>query len=135
MGYIFLESGWGKLHHLDKVTDFFKELGIPFANLQAPFVATVEFLGGVSLLLGIGTRISAFLLSGVMVVAIVTAKRADVTRLSDLFGMSEFLYIVIFVCLMALGSGKISLGHWLCDRACKTPSDAHKDTHSDTRRD
>src|SRR2546429_158435 len=29
LGVVFIGTGWGKLHGLDKVTDFFTELGIP----------------------------------------------------------------------------------------------------------
>ena len=30
LGAVFVASGWGKLHSLDKVTEFFGTLGIPF---------------------------------------------------------------------------------------------------------
>jgi hypothetical protein len=39
IGAVFIESGWGKLHNLPKVIDFFHSLGIPYAEVQAPFVA------------------------------------------------------------------------------------------------
>ena len=40
LGLVFIESGWGKLHNLEKVTSYFTELGIPFASIQAPTVAS-----------------------------------------------------------------------------------------------
>ena len=36
VGWIFLQSGWGKLHNLPKVVSFFAELGIPAPQFQAP---------------------------------------------------------------------------------------------------
>ena len=85
IGVIFLQSGWGKLHHLDKVIAFFTSLGIPAANIQAPFVAGVELIGGGLVLLGLLTRVASVPLIGTMVVAILTAKRGDIHELSDLF--------------------------------------------------
>nr|HNI57421.1 DoxX family protein [Elusimicrobiota bacterium] len=59
LGFIFVQSGWGKLHHLDKVTEFFRALGIPAPGLQAPFVATVELAAGGLVLVGFFTRLAA----------------------------------------------------------------------------
>ncbi len=49
-------------------------LGMPAAGALATVVATVEVIGGLALILGVGTRIAAALLAVVMVVAIVTVK-------------------------------------------------------------
>src|SRR4051794_7388777 len=73
IGYVFIQSGWGKLHHLDKVIQFFTSLGIPAPQLQAPFVAGVELVGGVLVLGGLFTRVASVPLIGTMVVAILTA--------------------------------------------------------------
>src|SRR5277367_958557 len=59
LGMVFAESGWGKLHNLEKVTDFFKELGIPAAQLQAPFVSTNELVCGLLLIFGLFTRLAS----------------------------------------------------------------------------
>lgn len=109
VGWVFLQSGWGKLHNLEGVVAFFESLGIPFPALQAPFVAGVEFVGGLLLLLGLGTRLVALPLVGVMVVAIATALRSDLETVSDLFGLSEFGYIVMLVSLFVFGAGSLSL--------------------------
>ncbi len=117
IGYIFIQSGWGKLHHLDKVVEFFTELGIPAANIQAPFVACVEFGCGLLVLLGLFTRFASIPLIGTMVVAIFTAKMKDISELGDLFAMSEYLYIVLLLYLIVHGSGCISIDHFWCRRA------------------
>ena len=33
-GWLFAEDGWGKLHNLDKVTEFFTSLGLPAPGLN-----------------------------------------------------------------------------------------------------
>jgi len=40
VGLVFFQSGWGKLHDLEKVTDFFTQLGLPAAAFQARFAST-----------------------------------------------------------------------------------------------
>jgi putative oxidoreductase len=109
IGFIFLQSGWGKLHHLDKVVAFFTSLGIPAANIQAPFVAGVELVGGALVLIGLFTRVASVPLIGTMVVAILTAKRGDIHELGDLLFMPEFLFIVLLLWLIVKGAGVVSL--------------------------
>jgi putative oxidoreductase len=113
---IFIQTGWGKLHHLDKVIDFFNSLGIPAAQIQAPFVAAVEFGGGILILLGLFTRLAAIPLIGTMVVAILTAKLKSVQELSDFLNLPEYLFIVILVWLVVKGAGAVSIDHLLAKR-------------------
>ncbi len=108
LGWVFLQSGWGKLHNLEGVTDFFVSLGVPFAHIQAPMVAGIEFGGGLLLLLGLATRLAALPLVGVMLVAIRTALWDDIHDLSDLFGLAEFGYIVLLSGLVVFGAGSLS---------------------------
>lgn len=119
-GTIFVESGWGKLHNLEKVTDFFTQLGIPFANIQAPFVAGVELVAGAMVLVGLFARVASVPLIGTMVVAILTAKMSDVAGLSDLFMLSEFLLILVFLWIFTSGAGKFSLDQLVCKRCAGT---------------
>jgi putative oxidoreductase len=109
IGFIFIQSGWGKLHHLDKVTQFFASLGIPAPQLQAPFVSAVELGCGTLVLLGLFTRVASIPLIGTMVVAILTAKLKDVTDVGDFFSLSEYLFIVLLVWLIVKGPGALSL--------------------------
>jgi putative oxidoreductase len=68
VGFGFHATGHGKLQNLAKVTGFFSDLGIPFPGANAHFIAYLEFIGGLCLIAGLGTRIFAFLLSCTMVV-------------------------------------------------------------------
>ena len=109
LGVVFVESGWGKLGSLDQVADFFTTLGIPAPHLLAPFVASVELVGGALLLLGLGTRVAALFIGFVMAVALITAKAEELKSLSDGFGTIEFLYLVLCVFLLVEGAGALSL--------------------------
>jgi putative oxidoreductase len=113
VGTVFLQSGWGKLHNFPKVIDFFTTLGIPAPWFQAHLVATTEFVGGGLLILGLLTRLASIPLAVTMVVALLTAKRADIQEWTDLFGISEYLYIVLLSWLMTAGAGAVSLDRWL----------------------
>src|SRR5262249_5074262 len=73
VGLEFFGSGLGKLGNLKGLIAYFHSLGIPAPELQAPFVASVEFTCGALLVLGLATRPAALLLCGVMTVAIITA--------------------------------------------------------------
>ena len=109
VGWVFLWTGWGKLHDLDAIVAFFAELGIPYPELQAPFASATELVCGALLLAGLFTRLASVPLVVVMIVAIVTAQRANVTALGDLFGLVEFLYVALLVWLGVAGPGPLSL--------------------------
>ncbi len=113
VGYVFLMSGWGKLHNLAQVTENFIGWGIAHPRVLTPFVSGVEFFGGLFLLLGFLTRISAGALGIVMIVAIRAAKWADVDSLETLLGFDEFEYLALFVWLAIAGPGVFSVDAWL----------------------
>lgn len=113
VGWVMVESGWGKLGNLPAVTEYFRELGIPAPELQAPFAAGSELLFGATLLLGLFTRMSAVPLMIIMTVAIVTAKRDELHGFSDLLGFIEYLYIALLLVLFVRGGGAWSLDRLL----------------------
>jgi len=83
-GWQFAESGWGKLHHLDRVTDFFTTLNLPQPHLTAVLVSLLELVGGILLACGLGARLISLVLFGNMTVAYWTAEMdAFVRILSD----------------------------------------------------
>jgi putative oxidoreductase len=113
VGYVFLLSGWGKLHNLAQITENFVGWGIPHPRVLTPFVSGVEFFGGLLLLLGLLTRLSAGALGVVMIVAIRAAKWADVDSLETLLGFDEFEYLALFMWLAIAGPGVVSVDAWL----------------------
>src|SRR6202158_852017 len=90
VGWVFMWSGWGKLNNLPQVTENFVGWGIPLPQILTPFVSGVEFFGGLFLLLGLLTRISAGALGITMIVAIRSAKWAAVDSLEALLGFGGF---------------------------------------------
>jgi putative oxidoreductase len=116
LGLVFATTGWGKLHNLDTVTQFFDSLGIPAPGFHAVFVSGLEFAGGLLVLAGLGTRIVSALLIGVMAVAIWTAKLPELHGVVDLANTIEATYLVMFAWLVVSGAGAASLDHLLARR-------------------
>ncbi len=114
VGYVFLESGWGKLHNIERVTGYFTSLALPVPTFTAYFVAGSEFAFGALLLLGFLTRLASIPLGIIMVVAILTAKLGEIKSFSDLLGTTEFLYLLILGWLAASGGGRVSIDNLCC---------------------
>jgi putative oxidoreductase len=109
VGLVFIGTGWGKLHNLSDVTDFFATLHIPAPGFNARLAAGTELFGGILVLLGLGTRLASLPLAFTMVVALATAKRGDITGLTALVGLEEWSYLVFFVWLAVAGAGPLSI--------------------------
>jgi len=116
VGWVFLLSGWGKLTHLPLVTENFAAWGIPFPEILAPFVSGVEFVGGIFLLLGLLTRISAGALGVVMIVAVRAAQWDQIDSLETLLGFEEVVYLAIFLWLAIAGPGAVAIDRLLQQR-------------------
>jgi putative oxidoreductase len=116
-GWQFAEDGWGKLHNLDKVTDFFTSLGLPAPGLTAASIASLELVGGILLALGLGSRLIALLLTGNMLTAYITADReALFSVFSDpdkFYGASPYTYLFASVIVLVFGPGSFSVDAWL----------------------
>jgi putative oxidoreductase len=113
VGYVFILTGWGKLQNLDQVTEYFTSLGIPAPHILTPFVSGLECFGGLFLILGVLTRISAGGLAMTMIIAILSAKLDDIDSLHTLLGFEETLFLAIFTWLAITGAGKTSLDYLL----------------------
>ncbi|MFM9281390.1 DoxX family protein [Paenibacillus jiagnxiensis] len=96
-GIIFIVHGTQKFQGLGGTAGFFQSLGLP--GLLAPVVATVELVGGILLILGLGTRFAGAALTAVMIGVLLTAK----------FGQGymamEFDLIVLFASLQQVFTG------------------------------
>jgi putative oxidoreductase len=114
-GWWFTQTGWGKLHSLDKVTEFFTSLGIPAPHATAIFVAGFEFVGGILLGVGLLSRITALGIFIDMLVAYLTADREAFLSFFSSADHDKFQaaapFIFFFVALLILffGPGRISL--------------------------
>ncbi len=117
LGLAFFLDGRGKWTNLDRVTQFFGSLGIPFPAANATFVTLLELAGGLFLVAGLGTRLFSFLLSGAMVMAILTADRGPLAEKypADFTDVSSFTYLLFLLWLLFYGPGPVSLD-WLVSR-------------------
>ena len=109
VGWVFATTGWAKLHNLQKVVDYFTDLGIPYPQIQAPLASANEFVCGVLLLVGLATRVASIPLIVVMLVAIRSAQWENVDSAAALFGLVEWSCIAIFAWLAIAGPGPVSL--------------------------
>ncbi len=115
IGQAFFLTGRGKSENLEGVTSFFADLGIPFPELNAFFVAHLEYFGGIALILGLLTRLAATGLATTMVVALMTADRANfLTALASsgdvgLTDVVPVVYLLFLIWLMLYGPGLVSV--------------------------
>jgi putative oxidoreductase len=103
VGIMFFGSGLGKLGKLPGLVGYFRSLGVPFPEIQAPFVASVELVCGALVVVGLATRPAALMLCGVMVVAIITAAAPEHHIQASWHGLLEFLYLSEWCLLLLLG--------------------------------
>lgn len=119
-GFQFAQTGWGKLHHLDKITAFFASLNIPFPGLNAPIISTLEFAGGILLGVGLLSRPIAFLLACNMFVAYWTADREALTSIfSDpgkFYVADPYTFLFASVMVLIFGAGLFSVDTFIAKR-------------------
>jgi putative oxidoreductase len=100
-GLVFLNHGWMKMNDLTKYEGFFGTLGLPPG--AATFVAVVEVVGGIMLILGIAPRIAALVLGVLMIVALGLVGIPNGTH--ELEMMLAAASLAIFM----IGAGRLSL--------------------------
>ena len=122
IGAIFVPTGWGKLHNLPDIVSFFRQLGIPYPEIQAPFVSSIELVCGVLVLVGLATRLAAIPLIGTMVVAIATAVWPQLDSAREIFGKEELHYIALLAYLVVSGPGLVALDGLVARRLRATAS-------------
>lgn len=123
-GWGFVMAGKGKFADPEKVIGFFTSLGIPWPHYTVYFVATVEVVGGLLLLVGLFSRLAGAFLATTMIVAYATA-HLDVTRLiftepSKFVAEAPFLFLLASLLVMAFGPGGFSIDR-LLKRKCGAP--------------
>ena len=112
-GWQLIESGWGKLHNLGKVTEFFTSLGLPMPAQTAVFISCLEFFGGILLALGLLSRLIALMLTVNLIVAYITADREALFSIfSDpdkFYAAAPYTFLVASLIVLIFGAGKFSL--------------------------
>ena len=119
-GWQFAQTGWGKLHNLAKITGFFTSLNIPFPGVNAHFVASLELVGGILLILGLGSRAIGLLLTINMLVAYGTADREALFAIfSDpgkFYVADPYTFLFASAMVLVFGAGLFSVDALLAKR-------------------
>lgn len=112
-GIQLMQSGWGKLHNLDKVTDYFTTLNLPMPHQMAFFISCVELFGGLFLALGLLSRVTSLVLTINLIMAYVTG---DHDALFSIFSdpdkftaAAPFVFLVASLIVLCFGPGIFSL--------------------------
>jgi putative oxidoreductase len=112
-GWQFAQTGWGKLQHLPRVTNFFATLGIPAPAVSAVAISWLELIGGIGLALGLGSRFWGLLLTGDMFVAYLTAGRQNLLAIfSDpgkFYGDDAYTFFFASLLILIFGPGKFAV--------------------------
>ena len=124
-GFQFAQTGWGKLHNLAKITGFFASLNVPAPGFTAPAISTLEFVGGILLMLGLFSRPIAFLLACNMFVAYWTADHEALTSFfSDpgkFYVADPFTFLFVSILILVFGARLFSLDALIEKRFQKEP--------------
>lgn len=116
-GWQLIQTGWGKLHNLPRVTAYFASLGIPFPAFTTHFVADVELLGGILLAIGLFSRFTGLVIAGDMVVAYWTGDHtAMLSVFSDpgtFYGAAPYTFLFAAVLVLIFGAGVFSLDFFI----------------------
>jgi putative oxidoreductase len=112
-GWQFMQTGWGKLHDLDKVTGYFTDLGIPAPAFNAYFVSGLEFVGGILLIAGLASRPIALMCVIDMIVAFIAGDRDNLKLIfsdPDKFqAAAPYQFLFAFLIVLIFGPGLFSL--------------------------
>lgn len=123
-GWQLVQSGWGKLHHLQNVTEYFTTLSLPMPAQMALAISCLEFFGGIFLAVGLLSRLTALALTVNMIMAYVTGDREALHSIfSDpdkFYAAAPYTFLIASLIILIFGPGKICLDT-LLDRLLGPP--------------
>jgi len=111
-GWQLAQSGWGKLHNIEKVTEFFMSLGLPAPGFTAHFIASLEFVGGILLILGLAARLIAVPLTINMIMAYIIADHDALMSIfsnpDKFYAAAPYTFLFASVVILIFGPGLFS---------------------------
>lgn len=135
-GWELFISGRGHLQNVDAMVQRFIQWNIPFPHLNVCISAYTEMIGGLLMLFGLLSRLSAVPLTINFVVAYLTASRDTIVHLlqgpdrlkaiDDFTGDSAFFFLVAALVVLAFGPGKVSLDFILSRTIFRKVRPAHQ---------
>jgi len=120
-GYQFMQDGFGKMTHLDKVAQFFATLGLPMPGMAAFMVAFIELFGGFLFTFGIFSRLTSLVLFVNMTMAYLSVPddRTNffhvLSNPSDFYGATPYTYWFAALLVLVFGPGAFAVD-WLFGR-------------------
>jgi putative oxidoreductase len=112
-GWQLIQSGWGKLHHLQNVTEYFTTLNLPMPAQMAVAISCLEFFGGIFLAAGLLSRLTALVLTVNMIMAYVTGDREALQSIfSDpdkFYAAAPYVFLIASLIILIFGPGKLCL--------------------------
>ncbi len=114
-GFQFSQDGYGKLTHLDKVTEFFTSLSLPAPHMTALFVGSVELFGGILFAIGLLSRLTSLILWVNMTMAYLSVPDDRVnfshilSKPEDFYGAGPYTYWFAALLILILGPGWIAV--------------------------
>ncbi|HEX4263754.1 MAG TPA: DoxX family protein [Verrucomicrobiae bacterium] len=112
-GWQFFQTGKGKLMNHEKVTEFFQSLHIPLPSFNAYLTGSTECIGGLLLLIGLGSRLVSLPLIFLLTIVYVTAESDSLKHIFDdpdkFTGATPFLFLMACLIVLAFGPGKFSV--------------------------
>jgi putative oxidoreductase len=112
-GWQLIESGWGKLHNLPKVTEFFSSLGLPVPAQTAVAISCLEFFGGIFFAIGLLSRLTALAMTINLIMAYITADREALFSIfSDpdkFYAAAPYTFLFASLMVLIFGPGKFAL--------------------------
>lgn len=118
VGIVFMLHGKQKLFGMGfgGVSGAFTQMGVPMPGVMGPFVALLEFFGGIALILGLLTRVVALGFAIDMLVAILLVQFKNGFSHYEL----EFLLCVSSAALVLMGGGEFAVDALLGRRKANT---------------
>ena len=126
IGLFFAISGGNKLFvdgGTKPVYETLVKAKVPFPQQTAYFVASVEFVGGALLAVGLLSSLACAALLIDMTVATLTSALSTLPKglsalswLDDVLYLPEVLYVLFFIWLICSGPGKFSVDYWLAGK-------------------
>src|SRR5262249_40266492 len=111
-GWQFWQSGSGKLDDISKTVAYFTSLGIPAPSLNAHFIAWLEAVGGILLIIGLGSRLIALpLLIDMIMAYVIPDREAFASIISDTaksYRPSPYSLLFGYLIILAFGPGFLS---------------------------
>jgi putative oxidoreductase len=114
-GFQFMQDGYGKLTHLEKVAGFFATLNLPAPGATAMMVGSVELIGGALFFAGIASRLVSLVLFLNMTMAYLSVPDDRVnfshffSNPSDFYGATPYTYWFAALLILILGPGLFAI--------------------------